>query len=220
MSAPIDRPPSASQSAARRDRPFVLAVAALLVAATAVGIGVAVADRRPARPAMAATGARASAPADRDQPAAQATPAGGDATAANGRPAGVDTAGNAAVLPDGVHHALIRNVDVAGDRVTVDVVQRFVGDAATTAAIEDGRSPEEAEYAIVWLRNENQRLRTLPLAAGLRVDFFEPCDTAPDRRAVLRRLAANARLGQYFYSLTIRHGSVHALVERQITPAC
>jgi hypothetical protein len=220
MSAPIDQPPSASQSAARRDRPFVLAVAALLVAATAVGIGVAVADRRPARPAMAATGARASAPADRDQPAAQATPAGGDATAANGRPAGVDTAGNAAVLPDGVHHALIRNVDVAGDRVTVDVVQRFVGDAATTAAIEDGRSPEEAEYAIVWLRNENQRLRTLPLAAGLRVDFFEPCDTAPDRRAVLRRLAANARLGQYFYSLTIRHGSVHALVERQITPAC
>ena len=168
MSASIpDGPPPASQSAARRDRPFVLAVAALLVAATAVGIGVAV-----------------------------------------------------AVLPDGVHHALIRKVDVAGDRVTVDVVQRFVGDAATKAAIEDGRSPQEAEDTIVWLRNENPRLRTLPLAAGLRVDFFEPCDTAPDRRAVLRRLAANAHLGQYFYSLTVRHGSVHALVERQITPAC
>ena len=58
------------------------------------------------------------------------------------------------------------------------------------------------------------------LAAGLRVDFFEPCDEAPDRRALLRRLAANARLGQYFHSLTVRDGSVHALVERQITPAC
>ena len=102
----------------------------------------------------------------------------------------------------------------------VDVVQRFVDDAATKAAIEDGRSPEEAEYTIVWLRNEDPRLRTLPLAAGLRVDFLEPCDTAPDRRAVLRRLSANVRLGQYFYSLTVRDGSVHALVERQITPAC
>ena len=233
MPAPIpDRPPPASQSAVRRDRPFVLAVAALLVAATAVGIGVAVADRRPARPALAAAGAKAPAPPDRDPRAAPATDqaaqatttdgtrAGGDAPATDGRPDGVDTAGNAAVLPDGVHHALIREVDVAGDRVTVDVVQRFVDDAAEKAAIEDGRSPEEAGHTIVWLRNENPRLRTLPLAAGLRVDFFEPCDTAPDRRAVLRRLAANARLGQYFYSLTVRDGSVHALVERQITPAC
>jgi hypothetical protein len=239
MSAPIpDRPSPTSQSAARRDRPFVLAVAALLVAATAVGIGVAVADRQPARPAMAATGAKAPAPADRDQPAApapdqaaQAQPgeatravegirAGGDAPAADPRPVGVDTAGNAAVLPDGVHHALIRKVDVAGDRVTVDVVQPFVDDAAAKAAIEDGKPPKEAEWTIVWLRNENPRLRTLPLATGLRVDFFEPCDEEPDRRAVLRRLAANARLGQYFYSLTVRDGSVHALVERQITPAC
>ena len=74
MPAPIpDRPPPASQSAVRRDRPFVLAVAALLVAATAVGIGVAVADRRPARPAMAAAGAKAPAPPDRNQMAAPAT---------------------------------------------------------------------------------------------------------------------------------------------------
>jgi hypothetical protein len=235
MPAPIpDRPPPAGQSAARRDRPFVLAVAALLVAATAVGIGVAVADR-PARPALAATGAKATTPADRDQPATPAAEgthargdtaasAGsqtrGDATADDGRPAGVDTAGNAAVLPDGVHHALIRKVDGAGGRVTVDVVQRFVDDDAAKAAVEDGRSPQEAEWTMVWLRNQNPRLRTLPLAADLRVDFFETCDEEPDRRAVLRRLAANARLGQYFYSLTVRDGSVHALVERQITPAC
>ena len=100
------------------------------------------------------------------------------------------------------------------------MVQRFVDGEAEKAALEDGRSAAEAEWTIVWLRNENPRLRTLPLAADLRVDFFEPCDTAPDRRAVLRRLAANARLGHYFYSLTVRDGSVHALVERQITPAC
>jgi hypothetical protein len=210
MSAPIpDRPPLTSPSAARRDRPFVLVVAALLVAATAVGIGVTVASRPPARPPMAAIAATGPAAVDRAQPAAPAAPA-----------ADVETAGNAAVLPDGVHHALIRTVDVAGDRVTVDVVQRFVDDAAAKAALEDGKSPAEAEWTIVWLRNENPRLRTLPLAADLRVDFFEPCDQEPDRRAVLRRLAANARLGHYFYSLTVRDGSVHKLVERQITPAC
>jgi hypothetical protein len=171
---------------------------------------------------MAATAATGPAAVDRPQPAAdQAVERAGQAKPAVDAPgAGVDTAGNAAVLPDGVHHALIRTVDVAGDRVTVDVVQRFVDDAAAKAALEDGKSPAEAEWTIVWLRNENPRLRTLPLAADLRVDFFEPCDQEPDRRAVLRRLAANARLGHYFYSLTVRDGSVHKLVERQIIPAC
>jgi hypothetical protein len=209
MSAPIlDRPPLASQSAARRDRPFVLVMTALLVAAVGIGVAVAVADRQPARPAMAATAATAPAPVDSGGPAAPAADQ------------GAERAGNAAVLPDGVHHALIRKVDVAGERITVDVVQRFVDDAAEKAAREDGKSPEEAQWTTVWLRNENPRLRTLPVAADLRVDFFEPCDEQPDRRAVLRRLAANARRGQYFYSMTVRDGAVHALVERQITPAC
>jgi hypothetical protein len=55
MPAPTpDRPSPASQSAARRDRPFVLAVAALVVAAAALVLGVAMADRQPARPALAA----------------------------------------------------------------------------------------------------------------------------------------------------------------------
>jgi hypothetical protein len=194
MSAPIlDRPPPASQSAARRDRPFVLLVAALLAAATAVGVGMAVTGRPPAAPAMAATVATGPAPVGRNQPP---------------------------VLSDGVHHALVRKVDVAGERVTVDVVQRFVDGAAEKAALEDGRPPEQAEWTTVWLRNQSPRLRTLPLAADLRVDFHETCDEEPDRRAVLRRLAANARLGQYFYSLTVRDGGVHALVERQINPAC
>jgi hypothetical protein len=194
-----------------------------------------VADRRPARPAMAATAATATAPVDSGGPAAPAADqgaeragqagngagarAGDDGSAGDGRSAGVDTARSAAVLPDGVH-ALIRKVDVAGERITVDVVQRFVDDAAEKAALEDGKSPEQAQWTTVWLRNENSRLRTLPVPADLRVDFFEPCDEQPDRRAVLRRLAANARRGQYFYSMTVRDGAVHALVERQITPAC
>ena len=233
MSAPIlGRPPATTTSAARRDRPLVLAVASLVVAAAVVALGVALTSRPQDQPAMVAAQAGA---VVRDQPATrtggqgeQAGPAepgragrtGDAAKPEDSGPGPVDTAGNAAVLPDGVHHALIRKVDVTGDRITVDVVQRFVDDAAAKAAIADGRSRAEAEWTIVWLRNENPRLRRLPLAADLRVDFFEPCDEEPDRRAVLERLAGNARLGHYFYSLTVRDGAVHALKERQINPAC
>ena len=135
-------------------------------------------------------------------------------------PRPVDTAKNATVLPDGVHHALIRKVDVAGDRITVDVVQLFLDGDAVKAAIADGKPREEARYLMVWLRNENPRLRSLPLATNLRVDFFRSCDESPDRRALLKKLAGNARLGVYFYTLTVRDGSVHAIKERQITPAC
>jgi hypothetical protein len=234
MSAPIqDRPPTTIGSAARRDRPLVLLAASLAVAAVAVATGVAVASRTSTRPAMVATEVAA---VGRVQPAGQAGErharpaeetrqrgsgeAGGGAKPEDSAPGPVDTARNAAALPDGVHHALIRKVDVANDRITVDVVQRFVDDAAAKAAIADGKSRAEAEWIIVWLRNENPRLRSLPLAADLRVDFFEPCDEDPDRRAVLERLAGNARLGHYFYSLTVRDGAVHALKERQINPAC
>jgi hypothetical protein len=72
----------------------------------------------------------------------------------------------------------------------------------------------------VWLRNRNPRLRTLPLAADLKVDFYQSCDEQPDRRAVLEQPADNVRLGVYFHTLTVRDGEVHAIKERQIQPAC
>jgi hypothetical protein len=232
MSSTIpDPPPATSKPSAGRRRRLGVLLASLVVAAAAVGTGAALASRPPAHPATA-TAAGAPTTSNGTMAAERpATPAGQGAAKATGttapkprpkpsatRPA--DTARGSAVLPDGVHHALIRWVDAANDRITVDVVQLFVGDAATKAAIEDGKSREEAQYVGVWLRNQSPRLRTLPLGADLRVDFFHPCDESPDRRVVLGRLAANARLGQYFYSLTVRGGVVHALKERQINPAC
>lgn len=231
MTAPIpDRPPATSRStsASRRPRTLLLGVAAVLVVA-AVGTGVALASRPSPRPAVATATATADAvhadSAGQDQPAVQA-PAGQRTKPAapaepkdrGARPA--DTAKGAAVLPDGVHHALIRKVDVANDRITVDVVQLFLDGDAVKAAVADGKPREEARTLMVWLRNQNPRLRSLPLAADLRVDFFHSCDESPDRRAMLTQLAGNARLGVYFYSLTVRDGSVHAIKERQITPAC
>jgi hypothetical protein len=212
MSAPnSDRPPATARIAGRR-RPLVLLVATcLMVTAAAVGASVALASRPSNRASVAAAGTE---PAGPSRPAGQAgdqrakpdgqtkakgqarTDAGGRARSGarsrDSRPAPVDTARNAAVLPDGVHHVFIRSVDVANDRITVDVAQLFLDGDAAKAAIADGKSREEARYLTVWLRNQNPRLRSLPLAGDLRVDLFETCDESP----------------------------VHAIKERQITPAC
>jgi hypothetical protein len=240
MSAPnLDRSSGSPGSASGRRgrRPLGLLVAAcLVVAGAAVGTTVALADRS-SGPAVAAGSGRAV----RSQPAAQPT-GGGQVKAGGGRQVTVsgqgkddrqakaggkdddaasnDTAKGAAVLPDGVHHTLIRKVDTAHDRITVDVVQLFLDGDAVKAAIADGRSREQAEAMTVWLRNRNPRLRTLPLAADLKVDFYQSCDEQPDRRAVLEQLADNVRLGVYFHTLTVRDGEVHAIKERQIQPAC
>jgi hypothetical protein len=228
MTAPIpDRPPATSPSppASRRRRPLLLGVAGLLAVAV-VGTGVALATRPSTRPAVAAQSRPAGQTVgQRTKPATRTRPdetgqAGGDTKPKDSGTRPVDTAKGATVLPDGVHHALIRKVDIANDRVTVDVVQLFLDGNAVKAAIADGKPREEASAIMVWLRNQNPRLRSLPLATDLRVDFFHPCDEAPDRPALLTKLAANARLGHYFYTLTVRDGSVHAMKERQINPAC
>jgi len=90
----------------------------------------------------------------------------------------------------------------------VDVVQLFLDGGAVKAAIADGKSRDQAQYLTVWLRNQNPRLRTLPLAADLKVDFYQSGDEKPDRRAVLEQLAGNVRLGLYFHTLTVRDGVV------------
>jgi hypothetical protein len=52
-----------------------------------------------------------------------------------------------AQLENGRHPVLLERVDVAGRTVTLDLVQRFIGDAATKAAAEDGEeSPPPNDY--------------------------------------------------------------------------
>jgi hypothetical protein len=228
MSAPtLDRPPAPGGPAPggrRSRRPVFLLAAAALVLATAVGTSLAIATRpdggqAPAADAAAQTPAtdQASAPEQRaDQPAAREQ----QATPAPEQPTGGGDDGQPPVLADGRHDAYITKV--ASDRIVVDVVQVFHDDEAVKAAIADGKPRSDAQYLTTWVRNQNPRLRTLPLADNLVVVFRDSCGEAdPGRAAMLAKLAGNAgQKGTFYYTLTVSGGSVQRIQERLAINAC
>jgi hypothetical protein len=220
MSAPTsDMPPGfttgASAEHRRRRAPLALAVSGLAVVAIAVGASLAVATRPIVRPAPAA--------ADAVPPTAAVDQGAAEPAARPESSAAPPAAGAAApALEDGDHDAYITKVDGANDRIVVDVVQVFHDDAAARAAIADGKSAADAKYLTTWVRNENPRLRTLPLAGDVQVKLRDTCgEGGGDRDAQLTRLAANARLnGTYYYRLTVDDGTVERIQERLAVNAC
>jgi hypothetical protein len=129
-----------------------------------------------------------------------------------------------AVLPDGRYDAYIRTVDTGRDRLVVDLVQVFQDKAAVTAAIQDGKPRDTAQYLSVWVRNQNPRLRTLPLARDLRLDLRGGDCEAPLNHQ-LAKLASDARLMSgsthtYYFTLTVTGGAVHQVQEILAINAC
>jgi hypothetical protein len=227
MSAPTsDMPPGSTTGASaehrRRRAPLVLASSGLAAVAIAVGVSLAVATRPIVRPAPTAPAAPAA--ADAVPPTAAADQGAAEPAARPESSAAPPAAGAAAApaLDDGDHDAYITKVDRANDRIVVDVIQVFHDNAAARAAIADGKSASDARYLTTWVRNENPRLRTLPLAGDLRVELRDACgEPGPDREALLTRLAANASLdGTYYYTLTVRAGAVERIQERLAVNAC
>lgn len=230
MSAPtLDRHPGSSQAGSsegrRRRRTLVLVASALIVLALAVGTSLAIATRPVARqaPASATPAAAAedqSANTDQGQTETQGQDATGTAggTGSGSQGSGAGTA--APVLPDGETTAYITKV--ASDRIVVDVVQVFHDDRAVKAAVADGTSPSDAKYLTTYVRNENPRLRTLPLAGDLEVKLRDACgEPGNNREAQLTRLAANAKLkGTYYYTLSVSDGTVERIEERLAVNAC
>jgi hypothetical protein len=227
MSAPtLDRHPGSSQAGSsegrRRGRKqLILVTSALIVLALAVGTSLALATRPVARQAQ---GTPAVAAEDQNAVAGQAPAAGqGQDATAGGTGSGNEQSGTEAaapVLPDGDTTAYITKV--ASDRIVVDVVQVFNDDKAVKAAIADGKPPAEAKYLTGWVRNENPRLRTLPLAGGLDVRLLGGCEeSGSDRAAVLSRLADHARrTGPYYFTLTVADGKVKQIQEHLAINAC
>ena len=216
MSATTPDAPSGPSAGRRRRAQLVLVASALVVVAAAVGTSLAIATRPIQRPAAAADvpGSSAGQPAVAGQQVAR-EPAEADAGHA-------PAATGALALDDGHHDAYITGVDAANHRVVVDVVQVFHDTKAVKEAVADGKSPAEAKYLTTWVRNQNPRLRTLPLAGDVQVKLRDTCgEGGDDRDAQLSRLAADARLnGTYYYTLTVDDGTVERIQERLAVNAC
>jgi hypothetical protein len=213
MSATPPGEPSGPSAGRRRRAQLVLVASALVVVAAAVGTSLAIATRPLQRPAAAeVSGTSASQTAVAGQQVTRSSADVGAAPAATG----------ALALDDGDHDAYVTGVDAAGKRIVVDVVQVFHDRDAVRQAVADGKSPAEARYLTTWVRNQNPRLRTLPLAGDLQVKLRDTCgEGGGDRDAQLTRLAANARLhGTYYYTLTLDDGTVERIQEHLAVNAC
>jgi hypothetical protein len=130
----------------------------------------------------------------------------------------------APVLADGRYDSYIRTVDTNRQRLVVDLVQVFDGQAARDAAIADGLPRDQAQYLGVYVRNQNPRLRTLPLARDLRLDLRGGDCEAP-RNHQLTKLAADARamsgsIHTYYFTLTVHAGAVQQVQEFLAINAC
>jgi len=125
------------------------------------------------------------------------------------------------VLADGGYSAYIRQVNSRGDYVVVDLVQVFHDKAAVEAAIADGQSRDTAQYLYTYIRNQNPRLRTLRLAADLRLHLLGGDCEAPIS-SQLNTLAAHVRsdANQYYYAFTVAGGTVHRIQELRTANAC
>jgi hypothetical protein len=125
-------------------------------------------------------------------------------------------------LADGTYPTYIRQVDADGAKLTIDVLQVFQGQAAIDAAVEDGVSPNEAKYLYVYIRNQNSRLRTLPVARDVDIDFVGTCESPPNREAALTELAEETTPFDttYYYDVTVDDGVIHGIAQRLAIAAC
>ena len=208
----------------RRRTVALLTVGTLVLLAAGVGVGVAFVTRptAPASPPAAqrddtGAGTADTAASPAAEPAAKVEQPADPAD----DPAGDAAAPTPPVLEDGKHAAYVRKVDTGRNTVVVDVVQVFRDRDAVEAAVKDGESRDTAKFRTVYLRNENPRLRTLPLAGDLRVNLIG-CEEEPaaSRDVLLAKLADNARSETFFYELTVDRGTVRRIDERIAGNAC
>jgi hypothetical protein len=128
------------------------------------------------------------------------------------------------VLADGRYDSYLRTVDRGHNRLVVDLVQVFHEQAAIDAAIADGMPRDQAQVLYVWVRNQNPRLRTLPMARDLRLDLL-PGDCIESRNHQFAKLVKDSRAMSgsrpaYYFTLTVAGGVVHRIQEDKTFNAC
>jgi hypothetical protein len=156
---------------------------------------------------------------EEEEPAASPQPAEPEAT----------SPGSDVVLEDGRHPVHLIELDVAGRRVTFDLIQFFTGEEAIAAYREDGRAdPDDLDPPNdYYIRNVNPRLRTLPIRGEaavtvVRLGEASGAGSVPWTLAELpRHLSERAtgpegRLSWSPYWLTVEDGVVVALDEQYL----
>jgi hypothetical protein len=134
----------------------------------------------------------------------------------------------APVLADGRYDSYIRRVEVPYEggtsRMVVDLVQVFHDQAAVEAAIADGKPRETAQYLDVYIRNQNPRLRTLPLARDVRIDLVGrgDCGAGSDLIHDMGMLIGdvNHHSPNLYFTLAVTGGAVRHIKEVSTQPAC
>src|SRR5215217_4861824 len=225
----------------RRRRVALFAAGAVLVAALGSGAALALGDRNDGQRAAATQSATAAAQPAAAQPAAdQATKAAAPTPASHSTASGQQQQGSGSgqeqssnpsgspkregvtTLADGRYDAYVRKVDPDRDLIVVDLVQVFTGKDAVRAAIEDGMDRSAAEVRDIYVRNQNDRLRTLEMAGGVRLNLIGSCEST-GQEALFTKLIKDATYGQghlFYYTLQVQGGMVQRIDEHQAQPAC
>lgn len=130
---------------------------------------------------------------------------------------GGTTTGRPVVLADGRYPVIIKTVDPDRRRITVDVIQFYLGEEAAREAARDHMEFANDHYS----RNVNPRLRTLPV----RSDATITCNTltagytgsaTKDVRVPLWRLAILLHDGADPFWITVRHGQVIKIAQQYV----
>jgi hypothetical protein len=233
MSATLHETPTRPSSPRPpRRRPVALFIAgAVLIAAIGSGAALALGGRsadRSDQPAAAAaqpvaaqaTKAAAPTPASRGTASGQRQQGSGQEPSSN--PSGSPKREGVVTLTDGRYNAYVRKVDPDRNLIVVDLVQVFTGKDAVRAAIQDGMDRSAAEVRDTYVRNQNDRLRTLEMAGGVRLNLIGSCDST-GQEALFTKLINDATYGQghlFYYTLQVRGGVVRQIDEHQAQPAC
>jgi hypothetical protein len=218
-----------------RRRPVALLVAgAVLVAAIGSGAALALGGRsadRSDQPAAAAAQPTVAQPAadQAAKAAASSQQRGSDSQQTSGSgqeqsstPSGGPKREGVTTLADGRYDGYVRKVDPDRDLIVVDLVQVFTGKDAVRAALEDGMDRSAAEVRDTYVRNQNDRLRTLEMAGGVRLNLIGSCEST-GQEALFTKLIKDATSGKgqlFYYTLQVQGGMVQRIDEHQAQPAC
>ena len=230
----------------RRRRIALFAAGAVLVAALGSGGALALGDRNDDGQSAAATQPSAAAaqpaaniqsaqpaagqsakPASRDTASSQQRGSDSKQTSGSGQersstPSGGPHREGVVTLADGRYDSYVRKVDPDRDLIVVDLVQVFQGDAAVRAAIEDGMDRDAAKVRDTYVRNQNDRLRTLEMASGVQLHLIGSCESTSQEK-LFSQLIKDASYGHgrlFYYTLQVQGGAVQRIDEHQAQPAC